>query len=115
MTTPAHGTMSQPGAMAHIHQINVSDGGVPKVPVDRAAVALDGMEGDRQADRKHHDGPDQTLCLYPMKVIGGCDHGRPCGSDHFLRNSTVRFQASSKESGSKLAPSGSANPCSVPG
>lgn len=55
--------------MALIHQINVSDGGVPKLPVDRAAVALDGMEGDRQADRKHHGGPDQTLCLYSLEVI----------------------------------------------
>ncbi len=55
--------------MALIHQINVSDGGVPKLPVDRAAVDLDGMEGDRQADRKHHGGPDQTLCLYSLEVI----------------------------------------------
>lgn len=55
--------------MAHIHQINVSDGGVPKLPVDRAAVHVDGMEGDRQADRKHHGGPDQTLCLYSLEVI----------------------------------------------
>ena len=55
--------------MAAIHQINVSDGGVPKLPVDRAAVSLDGMEGDRQADRKHHGGPDQTLCLYSLEVI----------------------------------------------
>jgi MOSC domain-containing protein YiiM len=55
--------------MALIHQINISDGGVPKLPVDRAAVALDGMEGDRQADRKHHGGPDQTLCLYSLEVI----------------------------------------------
>lgn len=54
--------------MAHIHQINVSDGGVPKLPVDSAAVEMDGMEGDRQADRKHHGGPDQTLCLYSLEV-----------------------------------------------
>lgn len=55
--------------MARIHQINVSNGGVPKLPVDRAAVSTDGMEGDRQADRKHHGGPDQTLCLYSLEVI----------------------------------------------
>lgn len=55
--------------MAHIHQINVSDGGVPKLPVDSAVVRTDGMEGDRQADRKHHGGPDQTLCLYSLEVI----------------------------------------------
>ena len=55
--------------MAHIHQINVSDGGVPKLSVDRAAVGLNGMEGNSQADRKHHGGPDQTLCLYSLEVI----------------------------------------------
>ncbi len=55
--------------MAQIHQINISDGGVPKLAVARAAVALDGMEGDRQADRKYHGGPNQTLCLYSLEVI----------------------------------------------
>jgi MOSC domain-containing protein YiiM len=55
--------------MAHIHQISVSNGGVPKLPVERAEVGSDGMEGDRQADRKHHGGPDQTLCLYSLEVI----------------------------------------------
>lgn len=55
--------------MARIHQINISDGGVPKLPLDQATVGVDGMDGDRQADRKHHGGPDQTLCLYSLEVI----------------------------------------------
>lgn len=55
--------------MAHVHQINVSNGGVPKRPVTEAKVEFDGMQGDFQADRKHHGGPDQTLCLYSLEVI----------------------------------------------
>lgn len=55
--------------MAHIHQINVSNGGVPKLPVTKAKVGVDGMVGDDQADKKHHGGPRQTLCLYSLQVI----------------------------------------------
>lgn len=55
--------------MPHIYQINVSNGGVPKLPVDRARIGHDGVEGDYQADRKHHGGPDQSLCLYSLEVI----------------------------------------------
>lgn len=55
--------------MAHVHQINVSNGGVPKRPVPGAKVSVDGMAGDDQADNKHHGGPRQTLCLYSLEVI----------------------------------------------
>jgi MOSC domain-containing protein YiiM len=55
--------------MSHVHQINVSNGGVPKRPIDRAWIGTDGVEGDYQADRKHHGGPDQTLCLFSLEVI----------------------------------------------
>ncbi len=55
--------------MAHVHQISISDGGVPKLPVATAKVGVDGMMGDNQADKKHHGGPRQTLCLYSMDVI----------------------------------------------
>lgn len=55
--------------MAHVHQINISAGGVPKTPVEQARVSVEGMEGDHQADAVHHGGPDQTLCLYSLEVI----------------------------------------------
>jgi MOSC domain-containing protein YiiM len=58
-----------PGRMAHLHQINVSNGGVPKLSVDSVKVAVDGMAGDTQADKKHHGGPRQTLCIYSLEVI----------------------------------------------
>lgn len=76
--------------MPHVHQINVSEGGVPKLPVDRAAVGLDGMEGDRQADRKHHGGPDQTLCLYSLEVIEMLRaEGHPIGPGSAGENLTI--------------------------
>ena len=55
--------------MAHVIQISISDGGVPKLPVNEAAVGLRGVEGDRQADMKHHGSRDQALCLYSLEVI----------------------------------------------
>lgn len=54
---------------AHIFQINRSNGGVPKVPVLEAAVTPEGLEGDRQRDRRHHGGPDRALCLYTLENI----------------------------------------------
>ena len=52
-----------------IHQINLSDGGVPKLPVDRAEILVGGAVGDHQNDAIHHGGPDQDLCIYSLEVI----------------------------------------------
>jgi MOSC domain-containing protein YiiM len=53
----------------HIHQISVSDGGVPKRPVLEAKVGTDGVEGDRQENLKFHGGPDRAVCLFSMELI----------------------------------------------
>jgi MOSC domain-containing protein YiiM len=55
--------------VAHVHQINVSNGGVPKLPVHDAVIDESGVFGDMQADRIHHGQPDQALCLYSLEVI----------------------------------------------
>ena len=55
--------------MSHIHQINVSNGGVPKRPVDQATIDERGLVDDHQADLVHHGSPDQALCLYSLEVI----------------------------------------------
>lgn len=52
-----------------VTSINVSEGGVPKLPIKQAHVTLAGMEGDAQGDLVHHGGPLQTLCLYSGDVI----------------------------------------------
>ena len=55
---------------ARIHQISVSAGGVPKHPVTGpVAITPTGVAGDSQADRKHHGGPEQHVCLYSLEVI----------------------------------------------
>lgn len=55
--------------MGRVHQINTSNGGVPKLPVEQAEVGERGIIGDEQADRVHHGHPDQALCLFSLEVI----------------------------------------------
>lgn len=55
--------------MARLFQINVSDGGVPKRPVPRAAVTSAGVAGDRQEHTEVHGGPDRAVCLYSLERI----------------------------------------------
>ena len=50
-------------------QINVSDGGVPKLPVPAARVTRGGVEGDRQRDRRYHGGPDRAVSVWSLEVI----------------------------------------------
>lgn len=58
--------MIEGGRLAHI---NKSTGGVPKLHVLTALITLHGVEGDRQADAKHHGGPDRAICLYSLEHI----------------------------------------------
>ena len=55
--------------MASVHQINSSAGGVPKTAVAEALIDAAGLQGDVQADKVHHGGPDQALCLFSLEVI----------------------------------------------
>lgn len=49
--------------------INISAGGVPKLPVPQAAITVAGVAGDRQKDRRFHGGPDRAVSLLAMSVI----------------------------------------------
>ncbi len=53
----------------YIFQLNCSDGGVPKWPVDAAELTETGLVGDRQAHPKIHGGPERALCLYALENI----------------------------------------------
>jgi MOSC domain-containing protein YiiM len=53
----------------HVHQINVSDGGVPKRPVLEAKISREGLEGDRQRNLKVHGGPERAVCLFSVDLI----------------------------------------------
>jgi MOSC domain-containing protein YiiM len=49
--------------------INLSNGGVPKKAVPVAQVALSGLVGDAQDDRKHHGGAERAVCIYSLERI----------------------------------------------
>ena len=52
-----------------VESINTSRGGVPKQPVFEAFVTADGVDGDRQSDRRFHGGPDRAVVLFSLDVI----------------------------------------------
>lgn len=54
------------GAVAGLHR---SDGGVPKSAVEAVSVDFGGVVGDRQAARRHHGRPWQSLCIWSQEVI----------------------------------------------
>ena len=49
-------------------QLNVSGGGMPKLPVPSAMVTRDGVAGDWQKNRKYHGGPDRAVCLFSEEL-----------------------------------------------
>jgi MOSC domain-containing protein YiiM/GNAT superfamily N-acetyltransferase len=49
--------------------VNVSPGGVPKLPAERAWVGILGIEGDRQRERTVHGGPHRAVCLFGIEAI----------------------------------------------
>lgn len=55
--------------MSTVHQVGVSQGGVPKLAVPSARVTTLGLEGDAQHDTQHHGGPDRAVCLFSLDVI----------------------------------------------
>lgn len=61
-------TTKQP-AFPHVHQVSLSDGGVPKVAAASAQLTVDGLTGDRQRNRKIHGGADRAVCLYSLEII----------------------------------------------
>jgi MOSC domain-containing protein YiiM len=52
-----------------IFQLSRSGGGVPKLAVREAALGPEGLEGDRQRDRRYHGGPERALCLFALERI----------------------------------------------
>lgn len=62
------GLTRRPG-FPHVHQVSLSDGGVPKRAVPAAQVSVEGLTGDRQRNRKFHGGPDRAVCLYSLEII----------------------------------------------
>ena len=76
--------------MAHVHQINISNGGVPKTPISRARVTVNGVVGDDHDDKVHHGGPERALCLFSLEVIERFqDEGHPIEPGYAGENLTI--------------------------
>ena len=50
-------------------QVNVSEGGVPKLPVPAARITMAGVEGDRQREVTVHGGPHRAVSLLGIEAI----------------------------------------------
>jgi MOSC domain-containing protein YiiM len=75
---------------SHVHSINVSQGGVPKEPVPEARVTAEGLELDRQRNRRYHGGPGRAVCLFSLELIEALRaEGHPIGPGSVGENLTV--------------------------
>lgn len=73
-------------------QLNVSPGGMPKLPVASARVTVDGIEGDWQLNRKYHGGPDRAVCIFSEELYSWLrdDYGIDLQSGSVGENFTMR-------------------------
>jgi MOSC domain-containing protein YiiM len=69
---------------ATLAQLNVSDGGMPKLPVPSARVTGHGVGGDYQRNKKYHGGPNRAVCIFSVELY---DWLRDKGID--LQNGSV--------------------------
>ena len=53
---------------ATLIQVATSRGGMPKLACPEAAVTIDGVDGDWQANRKYHGGRDRAVCLFSVEL-----------------------------------------------
>lgn len=67
-------------ASGRVLQVNVSSGGVPKLPVDGARVGPFGLDGDKHNEPTVHGGPHRAVCLFGIEVIERLNaEGHPIG------------------------------------
>jgi len=76
---------------AVLAQLNVSKGGMPKLPVFSAEVTRDGVAGDWQKNRKYHGGPDRAVCVFSEELYAELrEQGVDAGNGDFGENFTTR-------------------------
>lgn len=80
-----------PSELGTVVSVNVSPGGVPKLPVQRARVSASGVEGDSQRNLEFHGGPGRALCLFSMERIEALQReGHPIAPGTTGENLTIR-------------------------
>ncbi|MCK9518213.1 MAG: MOSC domain-containing protein [Dehalococcoidia bacterium] len=76
---------------AHIVQLSISRGGVPKLPIAEAEVTELGIVGDGHNDTAHHGGPERALCLFAVEPIEAmAAEGHPIAAGSTGENITTR-------------------------
>jgi MOSC domain-containing protein YiiM len=58
-----------PPTPGRLDSINISNGGVPKLPTAEAAITAAGVAGDRQLDLRFHGGPMRAVSLFSAERI----------------------------------------------
>jgi MOSC domain-containing protein YiiM len=82
--------LGAPKGEGTISALHVSQGGVPKLPVESAMISPSGMDGDSQHNRVHHGRPLQALCLWSADVIAQLQaEGHPITAGAAGENLTV--------------------------
>ena len=114
-------TMSDGLGGGRVVQVNVSAGGVPKLPVASARVTSAGVDGDRQRETTVHGGPHRAVSLLGMEAIERvASEGNPIAPGTTGENLTVAgFDVSLLPLGTRLhigealvlEISGRADPC----
>ncbi len=86
-------------------QVNVSDGGVPKVPIPAARINRDGVEGDRQRADTVHGGPHRAVSILGIEAIRRvAAEGHPIAPGTTGENLTIEgFDVSTLAIGTRLA------------
>ena len=55
--------------MTNLLGIFISNGGVPKTPVQSVKIDYQGLVGDNQHDKKHHGGVMRAVCVLEEKIL----------------------------------------------
>jgi MOSC domain-containing protein YiiM/GNAT superfamily N-acetyltransferase len=104
-------------------QVNISPGGVPKLPVERAWVGELGLDGDRHHHDTVHGGPHRAVALLAIEAIERVQaDGHPIEPGSVGENlTTIGIELATLAPGTRLAIGGQlvleiaspANPCNV--
>jgi MOSC domain-containing protein YiiM len=71
--------------------LNISRGGVPKLPVQKAELGSLGFVGDGHDDAESHGGPERAVCIYAAELIEALQQeGHPIFPGSAGENITVR-------------------------
>ncbi len=81
---------NSPESTPQVISVNISSGGIPKLPVAFACLALNGLEGDGHNHEKHNN-PLQAVCLQDIEELEElCKEGFPLNAGSTGENLTVK-------------------------